>query len=401
MSLGSDLIRACQKGEVAPTDLSKEIKVILTLMTKFQTILKIVYESFKLLLHFVLVNAERNSWLILLNGGVVVITRAMGVHEQDAGVQTLGCGVLHSLSTSAAHKELVLRDPNVVMFEGVRAVLAALTHHPGDARLAGLALSSLQNMSFNERSSEFIAGLGGADCILSAMRAHPDDPDVQAPAGWCLLNMSANGPELKLVIAGCGGVAALVAALVAHPRDRDVLAPCAGALHSLATRCPPNKALAADAGAAALLVAAIREHWTDPAVVRPAVWALQTLAADHPPNAARLAAAGAVPILLRLVVAHAAAGGPGAVDILRPACWALESVVASDSEAARAARGDRACAPAVLALRSLYRAAPADAVIVALLRALDADQVAAETSAAASEGSAAAAAEPRRTSVFL
>ena len=370
VDLGKDLIRACQSGDAAQTDLSVEVKVILTLMAKFQSSLNIVYEGFKLLLNFVLVNVERNCLLILINGGVLIVTRSMGAHEGDSGVQTLGCSVLHSLSTSAAHKELVVRNPNVVMFEGVRAILAALTYHTADARIAGLALSSLQNMSFNERSSEFVASLGGADCIVAAMRAHGAIADVQAPACWSLLNMSANGPALKRVIVASGGVAALLATLVAHPSDRDVLVPCCGALHSLATRSPAHKTLTGDAGAVPLLVAVLNAHWTDPAVVRPAVWALQTLSADHPPNAARLAAAAAAPVLLRLVAAHAAAGIAGG-DVVRPACWALESLLAADPAGARAAREDPACRPAVEALRELHRAAPEDGVTAGLLLRLD------------------------------
>ncbi len=104
LSLAGDLLQACERGEVSSSDLSTEIKVILTLMTKHQPNLKIIHEAFKLLLHFVLINPEHNSWLMLLNGGVVVVTRSMEAHPSECGVQILGCGVLHSLSTSNAHK---------------------------------------------------------------------------------------------------------------------------------------------------------------------------------------------------------------------------------------------------------------------------------------------------------
>jgi hypothetical protein len=103
-SLASDLLQACKCGEVSSADLSTEIKVILSLITNHQSNLKIIHEGFKLLLHFILVNPEHNSWLVLLHGGVVVVSRSMDAHAGNCSVQTLGCGVLHSLSSSKAHK---------------------------------------------------------------------------------------------------------------------------------------------------------------------------------------------------------------------------------------------------------------------------------------------------------
>ena len=76
---------------------------------------------------------------------------------------------------------------------------------------------------------------GGIECVINAMRKHPDNTQILVVAGSVLTNVAATPTCIDLTIAS-GGVACLVDAMHRHTQVREVQAMACQAVYNLSTK---------------------------------------------------------------------------------------------------------------------------------------------------------------------
>jgi hypothetical protein len=144
-----------------------------------------------------------------------VIT-SMWAHEEDAGVQMLGCVAISRMVVSAAEdQEGVLR----ISLSAVAAVVNAMKAHPNEVIVQEKACHALKLMALadGKREVSFVAS-GAVAAIVGAMQAHVSDPGVQEEAcGAVGKIIHFGGDDRATIVASVSGLTAIINAVAAHP----------------------------------------------------------------------------------------------------------------------------------------------------------------------------------------
>ena len=162
------------------------------------------------------------------------VVTSMWAHEEDAGVQMLGCvavsRMLSSSSLSEASRQKqqqppLLEDVLRIALTAVPAVVNAMKAHPNEVIVQEKACHALQQMAVTDgkREISFVAS-GAVAAIVGAMQAHVSDPGVQQEACTaltCILRTT-GGVDRATVVASVSGMTAMVNAVAAHPEHEGV-----------------------------------------------------------------------------------------------------------------------------------------------------------------------------------
>lgn len=149
-------------------------------------------------------------------------------HEEDAGVQMLGCVAVSRLLSQE-------RDVLRIALTAVPAVVNAMKAHPNEVIVQEKACHALQQMAVvdGQREISFVAS-GAVAAIVGAMQAHVSDPGVQEEACIAIASiLKAGGADRATVVASVSGLTAIVNALAAHPEVQGVQVAGCGALLNL------------------------------------------------------------------------------------------------------------------------------------------------------------------------
>jgi hypothetical protein len=148
------------------------------------------------------------------------VVTSMWAHEEDAGVQMLGCVAISRILSKQASTNDCLR----IALTAVPAVVNAMKAHPNEVIVQEKACHALQAMAEvdGQREVSFVAS-GAVAAIVGAMQAHVSDPGVQEKACGALGRiLHFGGSDRATVVASVSGVTALINALAAHPTVRGV-----------------------------------------------------------------------------------------------------------------------------------------------------------------------------------
>ena len=148
------------------------------------------------------------------NVDVSEVVSAMWAHEEDAGVQMMGCIAISKMATKANDTE-VMR----IALSAVPAVVNAMKAHPNEPAVQEKACNSLKKMATadGKREVSFVAS-GAIAAIVGAMQAHVGDPVVQEEACGALADIVfVGGADRATIVASVSGFTAIVNALAAHP----------------------------------------------------------------------------------------------------------------------------------------------------------------------------------------
>ena len=149
------------------------------------------------------------------------IVFAMWAHEEDAGVQMLGCMAIAKKALKAkGDDETILR----IAVSSLPAVVNSMKAHPNEAVIQDKASAALRRLSTadNKREVSFVAS-GAIAAIVGAMQAHVGDPAVQVEACAAVAEVVlAGGTDRATVVASVSGLTALINALAAHPDNEQV-----------------------------------------------------------------------------------------------------------------------------------------------------------------------------------
>lgn len=150
------------------------------------------------------------------------VVTSMWAHEEDAGVQMLGCVAISRLLLSAEQNQRQSSSLGAclrIALTAVPSVVNAMKAHPNEVIVQEKACHALKVMAAvdGQREVSFVAS-GAVATIVGAMQAHVSDPGVQEQACGALGRiLHYGGSDRATVVASVSGVTALINALAAHP----------------------------------------------------------------------------------------------------------------------------------------------------------------------------------------
>ena len=175
------------------------------------------------------------------------VVTSMWAHEEDAGVQMLGCVAISRLLSQAAAAANHSSNDNShgvlpIALTAVPAVVNSMKAHPNEVIVQEKACQALHGLAPADGRCEisFVAS-GAVAAIVGAMQAHVSDPGVQEQACCALqsiLQQPATGADRATVVASVSGMTALVNALAAHPQSEMVQIMACRALQTLMSWSP-------------------------------------------------------------------------------------------------------------------------------------------------------------------
>ena len=183
----------------------------------------------------VVIRDEHHDAIMLVqqpNVDVSEVVTSMWAHEEDAGVQMLGCVAISKMVARAGgNKDEILR----IALCGVAGVVNAMKAHPNEVIVQEKACHALRGMAMTDglREVSFVAS-GAVAAIVGAMQAHVSDPGVQEEAcGAVAKIISYGGSDRATIVASVSGLTAIINAIAAHPDVEGVQREGCGALKEL------------------------------------------------------------------------------------------------------------------------------------------------------------------------
>lgn len=173
--------------------------------------------------------------MLVQKAGVSVgdVVTSMWAHEEDAGVQMLGCVALTKM----------MKEDNVVplALSALAAVVNAMKAHPNQVIVQEKACQALKGFAVADGQREIsLVASGAVAAMVGAMQAHVSDAGVQEEACAALSEVLARRAtaDRATIFASVSGVTALLNALAAHPTVKGVQVNGCKALACLLTQYP-------------------------------------------------------------------------------------------------------------------------------------------------------------------
>ena len=156
---------------------------------------------------------------------------AMWAHEEDAGVQMLGCCAIVRLMEESAKNDgndsaVAALTPTTMRtaLTATASVVNAMKAHPNEMIIQEKACAALQLLSpADGRREVSMVASGAVASIVAAMQAHVGDPNVQEEACAAIAAIVEHGGgDRATVVASVSGVTAILNAIAAHPISAGV-----------------------------------------------------------------------------------------------------------------------------------------------------------------------------------
>jgi hypothetical protein len=146
---------------------------------------------------------------------------AMWAHEEDAGVQMLGCCALARLleESTSADSEVLTPATLRTALTSTASVVNAMKAHPNEMIVQEKACSALRLLApADGRREVSMVASGAVASVVAAMQAHVGDPNVQEEACAAIAAIVKHGGgDRATVVASVSGVTAILNAIAAHP----------------------------------------------------------------------------------------------------------------------------------------------------------------------------------------
>jgi hypothetical protein len=273
---------------------------------------------------------------------VRAVVSALSRGVQHALLQTAGCGALALLLQAA--------PATIVTAAGVRALLAALRAHPGDADVQGAACAALSALAALDATNRTTAGAaGGVAAVGSVLTQHPADVNVAVHGFSALGNLTLDHPQNAAAALDAGAVPAALAAMRVFPKDTQVQMAGCCVLFRIVSEVSTLGGAHADSAAADAALAAMHVDIGDCRLQLHGCGVLMHIFHDDKnADAAWVRRGGAA---LTAVTAALRAHAQG-VEVLTVGCMALSHLVLSTKDNQRAADISSALEAVVAALRA-------------------------------------------------
>jgi hypothetical protein len=155
------------------------------------------------------------------NVDIAEVTTSMWAHEEDAGVQMLGCIAIVKLLQQA------MDDPPSVMriaLTATASVVNAMKAHPNEMVVQEKACLALNLLApADGRREVSMVASGAVAAIVAAMQAHVGDANIQQEACAAISSIVRyGGGDRATVVASVSGVTAILNAIAAHSQVEGV-----------------------------------------------------------------------------------------------------------------------------------------------------------------------------------
>jgi ankyrin repeat protein len=149
------------------------------------------------------------------------VVTSMWAHEEDAGVQMLGCVAIYKMLHSCHDNSL---ESLRIALSAVAAVVNAMKAHPNEMIVQETACKALRCLAPSDGKRELsMVASGAVAAIVGAMQAHVGDVGVQQEACSALAAIvHEGGADRATIVASVSGVTAILNALSAHSKQVSV-----------------------------------------------------------------------------------------------------------------------------------------------------------------------------------
>jgi hypothetical protein len=153
------------------------------------------------------------------NATIEEVTTSMWAHEEDAGVQMLGCVAIAKMLVGQTPVE-VLR----IALTAIASVVNAMKAHPNEIIVQDKACKALQGLAIADGYREVsMVASGAVAAAVGAMQAHVGDAGVQEQACLAVASiLKQGGADRATVVASVSGVTAILNAMAAHTMNVGV-----------------------------------------------------------------------------------------------------------------------------------------------------------------------------------
>lgn len=152
------------------------------------------------------------------NVDISEVTTSMWAHEEDAGVQMLGCCAISKLLEGPDAKD---NPPQIlrIALTATASVVNAMKAHPNEVIVQEKACAALRLLApADGRREVSMVASGAVAAVVAAMQAHVGDARVQEEAcGAIAAIVRKGGGDRATVVASVSGVTAILNAVAAHP----------------------------------------------------------------------------------------------------------------------------------------------------------------------------------------
>lgn len=167
------------------------------------------------------INDHQHDAIMLVQQDTVDVSEvvtSMWAHEEDPGVQMLGCVAIHKMLAKKQNQpQEVLR----IALSAVASVVNAMKAHPNEVIVQETACRALRYLAPADGHREVsMVASGAVAAIVGAMQAHVGDSGVQKEACTSLSTIvEQGGADRATIVASVSGLTAIMNALSAHPKD--------------------------------------------------------------------------------------------------------------------------------------------------------------------------------------
>eukprot|EP00934_Nitzschia_sp_Nitz4_P007219 Nitzschia sp. Nitz4//scaffold72_size95085//65549//67618//NITZ4_004765-RA/size95085-processed-gene-0.104-mRNA-1//-1//CDS//3329557390//7209//frame0 len=147
------------------------------------------------------------------NVTVEEVATSMWAHEEDAGVQMLGCVAIANMTTEKSPEQVLQ-----IALSATAAVVNAMKAHPNELIVQEKACAALKGLAVADGKREVsMVASGAVAAIVGAMQAHVGDAGVQEHGCGAIASIvQFGGADRATVVASVSGVTAILNALAAH-----------------------------------------------------------------------------------------------------------------------------------------------------------------------------------------
>ena len=185
---------------------------------------------------------------------IAAILSKMQMNERNADIQIKCCSELCNLAANNDKNKVTIAAAG-----GITTILSAMKTHFSNANVQHYGCEGLMNLAVNDKNKVTIVEAGGITTILSAMKTRSSNATVQDNGCVALQNLALRNDKNKVTNLVAGGITTILFAMKTHSSNAYVQYYGCGALFYLALN-DNNKVMIADAGGITTIPSAMMTH---------------------------------------------------------------------------------------------------------------------------------------------
>jgi hypothetical protein len=282
---------------------SNALKSLVSLIDQYRTTSRVATVGFSVIIALAARDTAMQQALGTA-GAVEVIAECInfdGTSSSDERMTEAGLRALSALTWTPGNRESMREQ------RAIDKVISIMARTAQSAAIQTECATLLANCAFGSEANKMIIGhdLPGVDCLVTAMKQHPMDVELQSRSCLAIRNLTYRLPVIADSAGSKGAVAAVLTAMDLHCDNVYVVEQGSVALYNMVSDNKANTSrMLGDALCLEIILGALREHEKSDTVQSNVVGILQTAAHQRPDYIPSLARAGG----LQAIIASMRAG---------------------------------------------------------------------------------------------